>query len=251
MAARLQDGDWPTQDRCDDMESFYHVLNYICARYAQHTLRALRLDVFLHENFEDRQVVDGQSYSLHKADNLLSARPAEYFLNPPLSELLQILARVLATRYQTTPRRPRAPELLVEYDAAMKKLESGRQRLEDPNWLVITLENALKEADWDNNGERVDRDAELRRLAKGRYDRQTFKRSSTTTSSSRPSKSRRTSSQKKHASGSLDTSVETDIEGDQEEPGEEGTMMNVETARGRTGKRAIKPLPNRARGSQA
>ncbi|KAF8326247.1 hypothetical protein F5887DRAFT_1084756 [Amanita rubescens] len=145
MAARLliKKYDQSAHNREDDLESFYHVLNWMALHYTSHTMNSEDLTHNVQRIFEE-------SYKAHdgtpmggwsKLDSLLAGTINwdANFQNPPLSNLLEIIRKLVAVRYQG---------------------QKGGQLdglLHMPYYFSSLFAKALAEDEqWDVNGERIE-----------------------------------------------------------------------------------------------
>lgn len=173
MAVRLLSspaGKWPVQNRQDDVESFYHLLNYLATRHAEHTLRGSALARFFYYNFEQ--------YTELKEIYLRVAHPSQFILNRCLRDLLQLLAETLYTRYLEALGTSDDPEDKVLAEIS----DRGQEQLADSEWLVTKLTEALERTGWEECGGFVDREDDLWPRTSALQDERAEKRPSSTSS---------------------------------------------------------------------
>ena len=138
-------------NREDDLESFYHVLNWMALRYTSHTLNSQPLTSELQRIFdysyrsENGRAEGGRA----KRDALSNGYTNEEanFQNLPLAMLLENIRILVAVRYQT---KPKSDAERSEIDRSMNKL---RKREE---FTSLFAEALMNDQDWDANGARVD-----------------------------------------------------------------------------------------------
>ena len=135
VAARLLLGQAVQHEREDDLESFYHVLNWMALRYTSHTMNTEDLVHNLERIFNN-------SYRSHegaprggwaKRDALLTGltnRDAG-FQNPPLKELLETIRTLVAVRYGSPE-----DDLKVELEKPYHFLSLFRRALEVNQWEI-------------------------------------------------------------------------------------------------------------------
>ena len=144
----------PPHNREDDLESFYHVLNWLALRHTSHSLNSRTLTSELQRIFdysfisEDGRAEGGQA----KRGELLTGYTNKdaKFQNLALARLLKAIRRLVAIRYQN------------DSDDEAESLSTDRSRswvnqLQKRHEFTSLFIDALtKDQDWDTNGERVD-----------------------------------------------------------------------------------------------
>ena len=138
-------------NREDDLESFYHVLNWMALRHTSHTLDAQSLTSELQRIFD--YVYRTQSGRAKggraKRDALSTGHTNEEanFQNLPLAMLLETVRNLVAVRYHT---KPKGNAEKSEIDRLTNKL---RKREE---FTSLFTEALMNDQDWDANSTRVD-----------------------------------------------------------------------------------------------
>ena len=155
-AARLllETGDTSPHNRADDLESFYHVLNWMALRYTSHSFSSQKLTSELQRIFDytyrspDGRAAGGQSKMseiLSGASNRLAA-----FTNQPLAQLLETIRNLVAIQYQDEPRGKAAQFDIDRYQSKMNQLRKQEE------FTSLFTEALTDDQDWDANGTRVD-----------------------------------------------------------------------------------------------
>ncbi|KAG6834043.1 hypothetical protein H0H93_012351, partial [Arthromyces matolae] len=144
-------------DRIDDIESFFHLTNWLALRYTPHSIDGSDLAESLRKNFEDSYVnsATGRTHiSSHKRLNIVSGdlvhRPR--FANKGVFRVLFRMQVILSKRYALAP-----PEDEDDDDPEQEeKIEQPRLKelgtpLDDPQWLPNLLTSLLDnpKIDWE------------------------------------------------------------------------------------------------------
>ncbi|KAG6818893.1 hypothetical protein H0H93_000543 [Arthromyces matolae] len=150
-------------DRIDDVESFFHVTNWLALRYTAHFLNGVELAQSLHQTFDSSYVnlETGRTYATHqRSTNLVSGLLLSHprFANSGIRTVLLSIHLVLHHRYKPLEPAPHTPLLHKQYMRAKDDKEEALRTLDDPNWLSTLLTEFLdnSEIDWESNGGRVD-----------------------------------------------------------------------------------------------
>ena len=155
-AARLllETGDKSPHNRADDLESFYHVLNWMALRHTSHSFSSEMLTFELHRIFDSAyrspggRVAGGQTKMaeiLSGTSNKLAA-----FTNQPLAQLLETVRNLVAVQYQDKPGGKAEQFDIDRYQSRMNKLRKQE------GFTSLFTEALMNDQDWDANGTRVD-----------------------------------------------------------------------------------------------
>ncbi len=104
MAARLLHGQAVQHEREDDLESFYHVLNWMALRYTSHSMNtedlAHNLKRIFNDSYRSREGAPRGGWA--KRDALLTGLTNcdAGFQHPPLEDLLDNIRTLVAVRYE-------------------------------------------------------------------------------------------------------------------------------------------------------
>ncbi|KAG6846614.1 hypothetical protein H0H93_012834, partial [Arthromyces matolae] len=146
-------------NRIDDVESFFHLTNWLALRYTPHSLDGSELAQALRENFEDSYVHLGTGrthISSHKRKNMISGDLVlgPRFTNEGIATVLRSMQKRLSHRYamhlSVMPRNPTAQK---EYLQDQEALKEALRPLDDPRWLPDLLTDYLDDSDidWESN----------------------------------------------------------------------------------------------------
>ena len=144
----------PPHNREDDLESFYHVLNWMALRHTSHSLNSRTLTSELQRIFDySFRSEDGRSAGgMAKIAEISSGTSNKFaaFKNQPLARLLKTIRKSVAIRYQD------------ESDDEAEPLSTDRSRslanqLQKRHEFTSLFTKALTtDQDWATSGERVD-----------------------------------------------------------------------------------------------
>ena len=156
-AARLllETGDTSSHNRADDLESFYHVLNWMALRYTSHTLDSESLTSELQRIFDytyrlyDGRAAGGQA----KRDALMTGMTNmdAAFKNQPLANLLETIRKLVVVRYHEEPDAEAEQPVIDHYQSLINKF-----RQEEEFFTSLFTKALTNDHDWDANGTRVD-----------------------------------------------------------------------------------------------
>ena len=154
-AARLLLGNnVPPQNREDDLESFYHVLNWMALRYTSHSLKSQTLTGELQRIFDYSYRLPGGTAAGGRAKRAeLSSGGTNMeaeFQNLLLAELLEAIRKLVAVRYNGKPDSEAEQVDIDRYHSLVNRLS---QRHEFTSLFTKAL---TSDQDWDANGAKVD-----------------------------------------------------------------------------------------------
>ena len=137
-------------NREDDLESFYHVLNWMALRHTSHTLDAQSLTSELQRIFDYvfRSQSGRAAGGMTKIAEILSGTCNKFaaFKNQPLAELLETIRTLVSVRYQEPDRKVVQPVS-----------DHYQNKLRQPEEFTSLFTNVLmNDQNWDANGTRVD-----------------------------------------------------------------------------------------------
>ena len=141
-------------NREDDLESFFHVLNWMALRYTSHTLDSQTLAYDLQRIYDSSyKLLDGRAAGGRaKLDALLSGRSIKgaRLQNLPLGRLLKKVRKLVAIRYQD--------ESDDETDSAgIDRPRSPVNQIQKRHGFTALFDKALRSyEDWGENGGKVD-----------------------------------------------------------------------------------------------
>ncbi|TFK76527.1 hypothetical protein BDN72DRAFT_891567 [Pluteus cervinus] len=142
-----------SQNRVDDIESFFHVLIYFASLYTKHDWgSSKKLTSFFEEYFQYSIEEDGIDAGGKHKIAFFRSEGADSFLpqihNVPLRHTLEYLVHVLALRYPV----PVKPNPFFEKSAGPSEQDQKllNQLNTDSLWFSNFLTTALKSGDWDD-----------------------------------------------------------------------------------------------------
>ena len=147
------DDNKPPHSREDDLESFYHVLNWMALRYTSHTLDSETLTSELQRIFDySYRSQNGAEGGQAKRGALMSGMTNmdAAFKNQGLATLLETIRNLVAVRYQRQIN-SKADQVDVDrYQSKMNKL------CKQGEFASLFAEALTSDEDWVLNGARVD-----------------------------------------------------------------------------------------------
>ena len=147
------DDNKPPHSREDDLESFYHVLNWMALRYTSHTLDSETLTSELQRIFDySYRSQNGAEGGQAKRGALTSGMTNmdAAFKNQGLATLLETIRNLVAVRYRHQPT-SKADQANVDcYQSRMNKL------CKQGAFTSLFVEALSSDEDWVTNGARVD-----------------------------------------------------------------------------------------------
>ena len=155
-AARLllETGYKSPHNREDDLESFYHVLNWMALRYTSHTLDPESLASELERIFDDTyRSPDGRAAGGQtKMSEIMSGTSNKFaaFQNQPLAQLLETVRKLVAVQYQDEPD-GKAEQL--DFDRYQSKMNKLRKQ---EGFTSLFTEALMSDQGWDAKSEKID-----------------------------------------------------------------------------------------------
>ncbi|TFK70658.1 hypothetical protein BDN72DRAFT_856746 [Pluteus cervinus] len=159
--------------REDDVESFYHVLNYLASLFLQHTVEMDTLSLFIYNNFIQRIIRDDgfpapsrSKLDFVKGGSVAGGSVAVAASNPRIFSILRALAYLFAARYaeiEVPPYFNLTPQDVQERLLSAQNLRQEKlDTLQEHRWLSDFLTTELNnDQGWDEAADPVDREAEF------------------------------------------------------------------------------------------
>ena len=146
----------PPHNREDDLESFYHVLNWMALRYTSHSLNSQRLTSELQRIFDYSFRLQGGTSAggqtkLAEVSSGTSTKLAA-FKNRPLAKLLEAIRKVVAVRYQDEPDSEAEQADIDHYPSLVNRLPKVKRH----EFTSLFTKALTGNHDWDANGAKVD-----------------------------------------------------------------------------------------------
>ncbi len=154
-AARLLLGNSnePPHNREDDLESFYHILNWMALRHTSHSLNSQTLTSELQRIFDYSYRLQGGTAAGGRAkrDALLSGgtNKEAKFQNLLLAKLLETIRKLVAIRYQDEPDSEAEQVDINRYQSLVNRLSKRHE------FTSLFTKALTRDQDWDANGAKV------------------------------------------------------------------------------------------------